>query len=102
MSYDSTYDNTDKVAFTRYYHNGRIVYYDSSNRIIKIKYPNGKIDIRDYHPNGVLKYRRFPNGKHEGYTTDKKLVYRKRDNCEEIWSYDLNGKCVMYSKHVYY
>ena len=88
--------------YKKIYNNGREVYYNEYNNIIKIMYPNGKMDIREYYPNGVLKFRIFPNGKCEKYSTDKKLIYRKYNNCEEIWQRDNTGKCIEYIKHVYY
>ena len=82
--------------------NGQIDYYDENNRIIEIKYPNTKYEQREYHSNGVLKSRKFPNGKYERYNEDKQLIYRKYNNEEEIWERDTDGRCIKYTRHVYF
>lgn len=102
MRYEVACSTIGGTTFIRKYKNGREVYYNADNRIIKIIYPNGKVEEKDYYDNGVLKLRVYPNGKCERYNIDKKLVYRKHDNCEEAWLYNQDGKCIEYTKHVYY
>jgi hypothetical protein len=90
------------IEYIKTYVDGSIYYYDENDRLVQIKYPNGKYEQREYHDNGVLKFRKFTNGKCERYNTNKQLIYRKYKNCEEIWTYNLDGKCIEYAKHVYY
>ena len=91
-----------RVEYIKKYIDGTMEYYDDNNRIVEIKYPSGKYEQREYHDNGVLKFRKFTNGKIERYNTNKQLTYRKKGNCEEIWHRNADGECIEYEKHVYY
>ena len=94
--------NSDGTIRKRQYSNGKEVYYDKNNNVVKIKYSNGKLETKQYHENGNLKYHRYPNGKEEYFNANKQLIHRKHNNSEEIWERDDAGKCIKYTKHVYY
>ena len=73
-----------------------------SGNVIKITHLGDKEDIKEYHNNGVLAYRKYPNGKEEWYNENKQLIQRNHNDCEEIWIRNEFGKCIEYFKHVYY
>ena len=100
MKYELICNTNGGTSFIRKYKDGRKEHYDANDNLTKIEYTNGA--LKEYHDNGNLRFRIFPNGKCERYNYNKKLIYRKHNNCEEIWTYNRDGKCIEYTKHVYF